>query len=143
MLEHYDVVTGEAITGRAPSEPAAKKGVPRKRAETAQRQATQRDGGREDTERRDTWGALKQQAVLTISVGGSREALTLAMETDAEILLIQEHRIAGPGLPGIQGLAMGKGWRGVWDAAQANGNGRSGGTDVLVRRPDQVMRGGG
>lgn len=38
---------------------------------------------------------------------------------------------------------MGKGWHGVWDAARANGNGRSGGTAVLVRRPVQLVRGGG
>lgn len=63
------------------------------------------------------------------------------MGTDAEVLLIQEHRIAGPGLPGSHGLAMGKGWHGVWDAARANGNGGRGGTVVLVRRPMQIMRG--
>lgn len=74
------------------------------------------------------------------SVRGSREALILAMETEAEILLVQEHRIAGPGLPGVQGLSVGKWWHGVRVAAVANSNGRSAGTAVLVRRPVQVMR---
>lgn len=88
-------------------------------------------------------GALTQHAALTRNIGGSREALILAMETDAEILPIQEHRIAGPRLQGIQGLAMGKGWPGAWDAARAHGNGTGGGTAVLVRKPIQIMRGGG
>lgn len=61
------------------------------------------------------------------------------MEIDAGILYIKEHLIAGPGLPSIQGLAMGQG---VWDATTTNGNGRSGGTAMLVRRPAQVLRGG-
>lgn len=79
---------------------------------------------------------------MTINVGGSREALINAMETDARILLIHEHRVAGTGLQGLQGTAMGKGWHGVWDATTANGNGRNGGPAVLVRRPVQIMRGG-
>lgn len=79
--------------------------------------------------------------VRTINVGGSREALINAMETAARILLVEEHRAAGAGLPGLQGLAMGKGRQCVWDAAKANGNGRSGGTAELVRRPAQIMRG--
>lgn len=45
-------------------------------------------------------------------------------------------------MPRMQGLAMGKGWQAVWDVAVSNGDGRSGGTAVLVRRPAQVMRGG-
>lgn len=64
------------------------------------------------------------------------------MGSDVRILLIQEHRIAGPGLPSIQGLAVGKGWHGVWDAARSKGNGRSGGTAVLVKRPVKIVRGG-
>lgn len=35
-------------------------------------------------------GAQQQHAILTINVGGSREALILAMETDTDILLVQE-----------------------------------------------------
>lgn len=77
-------------------------------------------------------GSTRAHMVMTLNVGGSREALINAMDVDARILLIQEHRIAGLGLPGIQGLAMSKGWHGVWDAATTNGIGRSGGTAVLV-----------
>lgn len=47
------------------------------------------------------------------NVGGSREGLTLAMDWDVDILLVQEHRMAGPGLPGMQGLAMWMGWHEV------------------------------
>lgn len=43
---------------------------------------------------------------------------------------------------GIQGIAKGKGWYGVWDAAKANDNGRNGGTAVLARRSVQTMRNG-
>lgn len=43
-------------------------------------------------------GARRQHAVLTTNVGGSSEAWILAMETEADVLLVQEHRIAGPGL---------------------------------------------
>lgn len=93
------------------------------------------------TGKRHIW-ERSQHAILTLNVGGSREALILVMETDVDLLLFQEHRIAGPHLPGIQGLAMGKGWYGVWGAATSNGNGRSCGMAVLARRPVQIMRGG-
>lgn len=87
-------------------------------------------------------GSTHAHLIMAINVGGSREALINAMDTEARVLLIQEHLVVGPGLPGIQGLVMGKGWHGVWDAARANGNGRSGRTVVLVRRPVRIMRGG-
>lgn len=80
---------------------------------------------------------------MTLNVGGSREALVNAMDTDARALLVQEHRVAGPGLPGAQGIAVDKCWHGALDAGKANGNGRSGGTTVLARRPAQVKRRGG
>lgn len=37
---------------------------------------------------------------------------------------------------------MGKGWDGICGPAIADGNGRSGGTAVLTRRPTQIVRGG-
>lgn len=79
---------------------------------------------------------------MTINVGGSRAALTAALGIDAPVLLVQEHRVDGPGLPSAQAAAMGAGWHGVWDQGTANGNGRSGGTAVPVRRPTQIVRGG-
>jgi hypothetical protein len=57
------------------------------------------------------------------------------------VLLIQEHRIDGPGLPGIQALVAGLGWHGVWAAAEVKAKrGRSGGTAVFVRQPIQTSR---
>jgi hypothetical protein len=42
--------------------------------------------------------------------------------------LVQEHRTHGPGLPGMQALAAGMCWHGVWDAAEVRlKGGRSGG----------------
>lgn len=106
--------------------------------------------GRTETQRREHAGSKKAahlgsthaHPVEAMNLGGSLEALVNAMETDARVLLIQEHRVAGPGLPGIQGIPMGKGWHGVWDAATAKGNGRSGGTAALVRRPVPTIGGG-
>lgn len=109
----------------------------RERSEqTHERQRLQRGcrGGkpRRDPPRCDSKGYLQHREadrwpenghrILAVHVGGSREALVVAMKTDADRLLVQEHRIVGPGLPRIQGLAMGKGWHGVWDAAAANGS---------------------
>lgn len=84
-------------------------------------------------------GAKHAHTIMTINIGGNTEALINAMDTDARIVLTQEHWVARPGLPGFQGLAMG---HGVWDAATTNGNGSSGGTAVLVWRPVQIMHGG-
>lgn len=46
-------------------------------------------------------GATHAHLIMTLNVGGSREALINAMETYSRVLLIQEHRVAGPGLPGL------------------------------------------
>lgn len=49
-------------------------------------------------------GAQQQQhAMLTTNGGGSRKALVLAMETGANILLVQEHRLTMPSPPGGRG----------------------------------------
>lgn len=71
---------------------------------------------------------LAQYAALTLNVGGSREALILAMETDAGILTLSKSTAC---------------WHGMWGAATAIGSGRNGGTAVLARRPVQNMRRGG
>lgn len=84
-------------------------------------------------------GCLCVSIVVEVNVGGSREALFLAMEIDIDIFLVQEHRIAGPGLPGVQATALGKGGDGVWYPVAAHGSGRSGGTAVLTRRPAQIV----
>lgn len=57
---------------------------------------------------------------MTINIGGNREALFLAMESDADILLVAKHRLDGLGLQGVQAAVMGAGWRGIWDPAIAN-----------------------
>lgn len=146
-LEHYDVVTPDEPTGSATADFANKakdreqargyeSTTPKRKKQEAERWV---NTGYKNTAQ---LGSTHAHLVMTINIGGSREALVNAMDTDAWVLLVQKHRVAGPGLPGIQGIAMGKGWHGVYDAAKANGNGRSGGTAVLVRRPVQIMRGG-
>ena len=80
--------------------------------------------------------------VTTINLGGSREALNNALEIDANVLLIQEHRLLGPELQCAQAMATKAGWNGIWDPAQKTpAKGRSGGTAVLVRSPVQIHRG--
>lgn len=86
-------------------------------------------------------GSGRPHIVLTVIVGGSREAVIHAMDSKAQDIFIQEHRIAGPCMVGIQAAAMAKGWHGMWDLAEASGPGRSGGTAVLVRRPVHIFRG--
>lgn len=54
-------------------------------------------------------GGDHQRRVDMVSVGGSRDALMTAPELEARVLLVQEHRIDGPGLPGVQAAAMGAG----------------------------------
>lgn len=87
-------------------------------------------------------GGAKKHVVMTINVGGSRAALVNAMYSDVAILLVQEHRLDGSSLLGMQSGAMGKGWHGIWGLALANGNGRSGGTAVLASGASQTVRGG-
>lgn len=149
-LEHYDVVASAAPdTADSAEAGQCSKGkqktdqgpTSKDRPQTMQRGAQKKDG-QDRARRRSHLGSAHSHLVMTLNVGGSREALINAMDTEARVLLIQEQKIASPGLPGIQGLAMGKGWHRVWDAAKANGNGRSGGTAVLVRRPGQIVRGG-
>lgn len=149
-LEHYDVVVAEERVRRnCVGGPARTQGCPGLRAtpDEARRVASPEDtatsgGGPRRVKGRSHLGSSHARVVMTLNVGGSREALIAAMETEAHVLVFQEHRVAGPGLPGLQGVDMEKGWHGVWDAAWANGNGRSGGTAVLVRRPVHIFRGG-
>jgi exonuclease III len=79
--------------------------------------------------------------IVSCNVGGSRDALNMIMGLSCQVLLVQEHRVDGAGLPGLQALAASKGWHGVWDQADSKAkHGRSGGTAVLVRMPIQVSR---
>lgn len=145
-LEHYDVIATDDANA-IPDAPIAT--CPAAPQRVCLRREHQEDGDEVAKQRCDGkdhkashLGSTQTHLVMTVNVEGSREALVNAMDPGARILLIEEHRIAGPGLPGIQGLGMGKGWHGVWDAACAHGNGRSGGTAVLVRPLVQVVRGG-
>ena len=80
--------------------------------------------------------------VCVCNVGGSKEALSNAFQAKAQVLLVQEHRLIGPDIPGMQALAAMAGWHGVWDAATKTfAKGRSGGTAVLVRKPLIIQRG--
>ena len=114
------------------------------------RKAMPAEEGKQDRPRRPllnkgektTLGGKREATVLTINVGGSREALGNAFQAKAHILLIQEHRLTGPDIPGMQGLAAMAGWHGVWDeAVKTFAKGRSGGTAVLVRKPLIIHRG--
>lgn len=60
-----------------------------------------REMGQRVQEQRRMLGRLRNMPSSKSTPGGSREALTLAMGTDAYLLLVHEHRIAGPELPGI------------------------------------------
>ena len=80
--------------------------------------------------------------IATVSLGGSQEALNNALEMEVNVLLVQEHRLLGPEIPGAQAMAAQAGWNGIWDQAQRTlARGRSGGTAVLVRAPVQIHRG--
>lgn len=87
-------------------------------------------------------GGGQHLKVVTKNIGGSRDALMEALDMDAHVLLVQEHRVDGAGLPSAQAAAMGASWHGVWGPATASSICRSGGTAVLVRRPTQIVRGG-
>lgn len=47
------------------------------------------------------------------NLGGSREALTNSMDNKAQVVLVQEHRLAEAGQVGMQAATMAKGWHGV------------------------------
>lgn len=103
-------------------------------------EATPGSGG--DTGR-DHVGSSRPHDVCSIDIGGCWEAPFNALDSESMVALLQEHRIAGPGLGSIQTATMAKGLHGVWDAAEAKKVARSGGMAVLVRGPIQVFRGGG
>ena len=64
------------------------------------------------------------------------------LEVEANVILIQEHRMLGPELQSAQAMAAKAGWNGIWDPTQKTAaRGRSGGTAVLVRNPVQIHRG--
>ena len=52
--------------------------------------------------------------ILTINIGGSKEALGNALQMDAHILLIQEHRLIGPTSPGRKPLRPRPGGTEYW-----------------------------
>lgn len=77
-------------------------------------------------------GSRHTRGGMTINLRGSREMFFLAMETEADILLIQEHRVAGPGLPVLQAAAKGKGWHrsGPSRSKRQRAEWRDGGSDL-------------
>ena len=68
-------------------------------------QLTQRQRGTELRPRR-TGG----NAILSVNVGGSREALDWALEQEVDVLLIQEHRMLGNPMKGAMKKARWLGW---------------------------------
>ena len=113
--------------------------------------ATSNDGSKAtlDSYRPSQWkkpttrlGGKKTHVIRSVNVNGSREAMLNAFAEDGSILLIQEHRLLGCDLPGMQAIAHKAGWHGVWDAATRTLlRGRSGGTAVLTRLPGLIFRG--
>lgn len=91
--------------------------------------------------RRAHLSGAKKHVAMAIDVAGCGEALVDAMDGGVVTLLVQEHQLAGPSLLGSPSAAMGTGWHGIGDPAFANGNGRSGGTAVLTRRPTERVCG--
>lgn len=72
------------------------------------------DGG---ARRRNSLEARQIYAFRTDRVEGNRKELVLAMDTGADLPCDQEHRGIGSGLPGLQAIALVKGWRGAWEPA--------------------------
>ena len=87
-------------------------------------------------------GGLTPHLITSVNVGGSRAAIIHALQQPGMVLLLQEHRQLGTGIPSLQLLARHAGLHGIWDPAVTQGDqGRSGGTAVLVRLPLQIHRG--
>ncbi len=79
-------------------------------------------------------------AILSVNVGGSREALHWALEQEVAVLLIQEHRMLGNPMKGAMKKAKWMGWAGVWEEAHTTGKqSRSGGLATLVRAPTTLI----
>lgn len=57
---------------------------------------------------------MTERQVASANLGGSRAALSIALEMKVTVFLLQEHLIVGPGPPGVQAMAMGQGWHGIW-----------------------------
>jgi hypothetical protein len=79
--------------------------------------------------------------ILSVNLGGSREALGWALEQEVDILIVQEHRMIGRTLEGAMKQAQWQGWTGVWEEAETSGKqSRSGGLATLVRAPARGYR---
>jgi len=80
-------------------------------------------------------GELK---IVTANVNGSREAIDwLCCNSEADVLLIQEHKLNTNDVPAAYKKALFNGWRGVWTPAKTTSQhklSRSGGLATLVRR---------
>ena len=82
--------------------------------------------------------------ILTMNVGGSRDAIKWAIEQDVQFVLLQEHRQRGGTLAGAQVMCRAAGWNGLWTEAQQTGpHGFSGGVAILARSPLAIYRGTG
>ena len=79
--------------------------------------------------------------VLTLNVGGSRDAIKWAIAQDTHFILLQEHRQCGGTLAGTQVMCRAAGWNGLWTEAQQTGpHGFSGGVAILARSPLAIPR---
>ena len=66
-------------------------------------------------------GAKQTLLIMSVNVGGSREALEWALGQDCAVLMIQEHMMLGNTLKGIMNKAKWRGWTGVWEEALTRG----------------------
>ena len=72
----------------------------------------------------------------TINITGASRLADRLGETEAHIVMVQEHRAVGPRLDELQGQAKKKGWTSLFSPAHrlADTGGLSGGTAVLARK---------
>lgn len=110
---------GDSAVAVTPRTGAIVRGQRRREAREMAGKWTQEEGAP-----RRTKTARRQHALPPRIVGGSGGLQSWPWKR--RLTPRTERRIAGLGLPRMQGLAMGKGWHGVWHAAAANGNGHSG-----------------
>jgi len=72
--------------------------------------------------------------ILTVNVGGAREAIHWSAMQEVDILLIQEHRLLGPQAATWKARLRGWGWGSVWSpAVRTQRGGISGGVAVAAR----------
>ena len=81
---------------------------------------------------------------ITANVGGSRDAIDWLCSLQADILLLQEHKMDNHQIASQAKRCFNKGWHGVWTPAAQQGErhlSRSGGLAVLVPKHILITQG--